>query len=215
MAKKKVVATAVKNEIVEATPAKTIKSISFDAIDKLMNYVSTIDVPSSDIEGLTLHVKPMLTMEEAYSFSSHVCDTCFDDDCQYMPELYDFAVKIYTAVLYGGIRPSKDHNKAYRLIYATALYDDIIKHVNLQQYSALIDSCKARIEYRVRSMESQAAGYMSKIMSRFEDTLNDGKDMLSNLSSEEVIQAISSLTKLTQDDATEADNIVEIGDALK
>ena len=84
-----------------------------------------------------LYVKPLLTFEE---FRNAVCDIvqcCTDKDGIFIPELFDFSVRVNTLNSFSFIELPKEFDRLYMVVYGSDLYDVVCKSVNRAQLDAL------------------------------------------------------------------------------
>ena len=91
-----------------------------------------------------LNVKPLLTFDEFSDAVYHTIQYCFDDEGRYIPELFDFALRVNILSTYALVELPKDFNRLYHVVYGSDLYDVVCKNVNAAQMSALRDASVAR-----------------------------------------------------------------------
>lgn len=129
--------------------------------------------------GVEITVKRTLSLTEMIEFVANVVESCFDDSGNFMPEIMDFAVKVNIATIYANIKLPKDIKKQYELLYISNITDSIVKQVNTQQLTEILNSISAKVKYKTDSRVNAAHAEIKKIAEGFSDT----KSRLDNLMS--------------------------------
>lgn len=164
----------------------------------------TPDVKTTDLylntdpfNDVALTVKHTLGLDEAMRFVQDVVGTCVDDDeAAYMPELFDFAVRVYVITYYAGIEMPKDVSKAYGVLYCTDLYDRIIDIIDRKQFDVLIDAIMRRIEHWRRMMEASVAQKVAKLVEQMDELMEGNKDLIDKIDDDSFKDAIARLAEL-------------------
>lgn len=115
--------------------------------------------------GLDIKVKPNLTAEEMKEFYVTVIKATFDDDGDYNPVAKIFASRAATIALYTNVKLPQNTDRAYKLLYWTNLYDEVISMIDKNQFDhvmlAIEDEvhylCETKISKVVREIESASA----------------------------------------------------------
>lgn len=152
--------------------------------------------PEGDcFKDVIIQVRRTLPLEDAVRFVKDITMTCIDDDnAEYSPELFDFAMRLYVLMYYANIDLTKDVKKAYTILYDTSLFNQIVPWVNNEQLNALIKSAGERIEHWKSIISSSVAGKVSTIMHKMDEMMSGGAEMMEAIDSDGFKEAIARLT---------------------
>ena len=170
-------------------------------INTLMDSIPEVNKTDIKIEGacfkdVTIQVRRTLPLEDAVNFVKDISATCVDDEqAEFMPELFDFAVRMYTVMYYANIDLSKDVKKAYRILYDTTLFKQVYGFVDAEQITNLILSAEKRIEHWKNILSASVAGKVSEMMRKMEDVIAGSEAMMDTIDGEEFKAAISRLAE--------------------
>lgn len=160
-------------------------------------------------KDVTLQVRTMLPLGDALSFVKDVASTCIDEEnAEYMPELFDFAKRLYVVLYYANIDLTNDCKKAYQILYGTTLYHKIYARVNNEQASELIAAAKQRIENWRNILASTAAGKVADMMFKLEEVMAGGNELLESIDTDGFKDAVSRLVDSGVMNEEKPDNVV-------
>lgn len=168
-------------------------------INNLMDSIPEISKTDVQLEGdffkdVTIQVRRTLPLDDAMKFVKDITATCIDEEqAEFMPELFDFAVRMYVVMYYANIDLSKDVKKAYRILYDTMLFKQVYAHVNTEQSSNLILSAEKRIEHWKNILSSSVVGKVSEMMHKMEDVMAGSEEIMGAVDSDEFKAAITRL----------------------
>lgn len=124
---------------------------------------STIDVLG--MEGIEVKVRHRLSLEEMCAFVDGVCDACIDDDGEYYPELYQFAMDESMVRYYTDCKLPDDASRVYTLLLASGnLLAEIQCNIDAHQFLSMRDAIRSKIERKLRMAESSAALSTQKLL---------------------------------------------------
>ena len=157
--------------------------------------------------GLTLHVKKNLELKGAMGFVQNVVITCIDDEkADYMPESFEFAVRLYTLYHYANIDLTKNANAAYTAIYCTDLYDRVLGVIDSSQHSCLISSASDRIDHWRKMMESSVATKVMELMMKIDGMVAGTNEVMGAVNSETFRNAVEQIKKYMETQKVDADD---------
>ena len=163
-------------------------------------------------DGLpVVQVKNRLTMQEAMDFASYVYSLVANEETgEYTPEVEDFAIRLYTIVCWGDVKDPKTAAESWSLVYSTDLYDRVLDCIDHDQYDMLLVAIDKKIQFFKGRMEAACASEVRSLMAKMDEVMESGARMLSELDSQETLDAISNMTKLseTNEHPEKADNLV-------
>ena len=169
-------------------------------INTLMESIPEVNKTDVKLEGeyfkdVTVQVRRTLPLEDAMNFVKDITATCIDDEqAEFMPELFDFAVRMYVVMYYANVDLSKDVKKAYRILYDTTLFEQVYAHVNTAQCTNLILSAEKRIEHWKNILSSSLAGKVSEMLRKMEDVMAGSEVMMAAIDGDEFKAAVARLS---------------------
>lgn len=169
-------------------------------INTLMESIPEVNKTDVKLEGeyfkdVVVQVRRTLPLEDAMNFVKDITATCIDDEqAEFMPELFDFAVRMYVVMYYANVDLSKDVKKAYRILYDTTLFEQVYAHVNTAQSTNLILSAEKRIEHWKNILSSSLAGKVSEMLRKMEDVMAGSEEMMTAIDGDEFKAAVARLS---------------------
>lgn len=166
---------------------------------------TTINIDPSLFGVDSLEIKRTLDMNEMTEFVSNVVTMCIDSDAaEYVPESYDFAIRLNVLSMYAGIPlpTGKDGavqsmlKKAYFVLYETDLCDKITACINQVQFKALLDSISERIRFERDMMVSSAAQKVNELIGKMDEVMSESQNVLGQIDSENFGKALESMSKI-------------------
>lgn len=122
------------------------RQISVNAIEKAAESEYR-EIKAIEWAGLTVTVKPNLTAEEARVFYNTVVESSFNDDAGYTPLAKLIAVRAAVVSLYTNIRLPADADKAYRILFWTSLYDEVVNMIDKSQLDYIMMAVDDAVSY--------------------------------------------------------------------
>ncbi len=164
--------------------------------------------------GLTLHVKQNLELKDAMGFVQDIVTTCIDDEkADYMPESFEFAVRLYTLYHYANIDLTKNANNAYTAIYCTDLYDRVLRVIDSAQHACLISAASARIDHWRKMMESSVATKVMELMQKIDGMVAGTNEVIGAVNGEAFQNAVEQIKKYMETQKNENDDAHESEDS--
>lgn len=126
--------------------------------------------------GLTIEVKPVLSLHEMMAFMNYVIKLCFDEETgEYMPEIRDFAIASAAVSFYTNISLPDDTAERYELLYRSGIASEVYKHVCEKQIVAICSSIGAKLDHL-------ASANAFALQKEFERTAEGFTDVLEQIS---------------------------------
>lgn len=168
-------------------------------INTLMQSIPDVNKVELKPEGecfkdVVIQVRTTLPLEDAMGFVRDIAATCIDDEnAEYSPELFDFAVRLYTLMYYANIDLSKDAKKAYQILYNTGIFDQVSESVQAEQLVDLIEAAEKKIEHWKNILSSSVAGKVSDLMKKMDEVMSGSEQMMEAIDGEEFKAAVARL----------------------
>ena len=163
----------------------------------LDDYEDTIEMIPVEIDGDSFSVKSRLKLSEALSFAGDVCNSCFDSNGDYRPEVTQFFINLFTIMYYTDIDVGNDVHAQYDVIYSTRgqnIINKITFTVDSGEYNDLLGAIYKRIEYRASSNITRLEAAVVKATDDVESFAESMKDLFDGVSKDD-IQKIASAVK--------------------
>lgn len=156
-----------------------------------------IQIPSRSIEnetviewgGYEICITRTITLPKMLEFVANAAESCFGDDGSFIPEIMDFAVKSNIISMYTNIKLPKDLKRQYELLYMTNLCEEVVKQINNQQITEILNSVASKVKYNADSRVNQAHAEIRKIAEGFAET-KERLDILTGFFSDADIRAV-------------------------
>lgn len=145
-------------------------------------------------KDVTLQVRRTLPLDDAMRFVQDISATCIDDEqAEYSPELFDFAMRLYILMHYANVDLTKDVKKAYRILYETTIFQQVYAYVDSEQCSNLIASAEKRISHWTSIMAASVASKVMELLKNVEDVMAGSEQMMETISGEDFKAAVNRL----------------------
>lgn len=92
--------------------------------------------------GKIITIKTLLSFKEEVELIQFIVDLCKSDDNCIMIEYVDMAIRIGITKAYAAVEIPDDLEDAHKVLYASDLYDVILKNANSVQVNTIINTIK-------------------------------------------------------------------------
>lgn len=137
--------------------------------NQMIQLVSDITAPSYEFEwmGIVAQAKDIILLQDMLEFVNDVVELCFDSEGNYVPELYDFAIRREVVMKYTTIEMPDDAEMQYKILFATSLFDIVMEYVNKKQFNEMIRAIDRKLKYTSDARTMQAHAEIQKIVDTF------------------------------------------------
>ena len=161
------------NDTEEAVEVEEVKEPTM--LDNIMNVLNDCrdeNERTYNWNGIEIKIKRNLSIFEMKILFDEIYNRCFStDDGSYQPEYRDFAERASIISLYSDAELPADIMDQYDLVYKTDLYNFVTDHVDVTQFSAVLDAVdekvKDALDEKKRELEKSI-----EMISSLTDTLN-------------------------------------------
>ena len=189
----------------------TFNMVAAEMAEDIMTEVSF----SGKNNELKISVRRRLDFEDAMKFVRDVAASCTDvNEGLYMPEAFDFSVKVNTLVYYAGFNNPDDVPKAYSVIYGTDLYEVVRDVIDEGQYFALVSAAKELVSNNKEILNNSYAAKMNDLIYKMDEIMNEGNSVVNDITNgalqekiNEMLQAVNLLGN-PSGKTEETDNVV-------
>lgn len=149
--------------------ANKIKKLSITAFEQAVNE-GYEEYAAIEWKGLNITIKHNLTLKDMLSFVDAVVKNCFNEsNATYMPEIKDFATRSSIIEYYTNISLPSDVEKRYDLLYRSSVLDKIVRHINMQQFDAMIEAIEDKTAHIAQANIEAVTKQMNEIYASFEN----------------------------------------------
>lgn len=148
--------------------ADKIKKVSINTIEKAIE-TSYISEKTIEWNGVSILVKPNLTLKDMLSFVDAVVKNCFSEDGTFMPETKNFAIRNYIVEYYTNISLPSNVEKRYDLLYHQDFLDAVIANIDSSQFDAIIDAIDEKVAHIAQSNIEAITKQMNDLCSSFDN----------------------------------------------
>ncbi len=171
------------------------KKVTFNMIA-----VCVEDSPCTELvvsDDITVEIKHRLDFKEAIQFAQNIVSICYDDDddTDYYPEVFDAAVRISTLMSYAGVDAPKDINKAFNVVYGTALFDRILAIIDDNQWHILVEGARRKIAFKRSLIESNVAVKVNDLLARIDAVTKESEKLMEGVDADDLLKSMDEIVK--------------------
>lgn len=123
--------------------------------------------------GIEVTVKKNLSLNEMLEFVNIVVSTCFSNESNsYMPEVRDFATRICILDKYANFTMPKNIKTQYELVYCTDAVEQVLQHVNSNQFNEIELSISKKIDNMSQANIEAVNKQMNELFNEFNNLQN-------------------------------------------
>ena len=165
--------------------AKTEKRISINTMDKIMKerFDNTITEQWCDID---VRIKKTLSFTEMMEFVNDVVLSCFQEDCGFVPEVMDFAIKSNILSKYANFSLPDNLEHRYEIIYKTDAVEMVCGKINNTQLNEIVSSIKNKVKFLCDSNALMIKRQVNDLISAFNNLQERTAGMFDGVSSEDI-----------------------------
>ena len=185
---------------------KKISVADFESALVAENVVTEI---LSDTNGVEMSIKKSISLDEMILFVQEVVEACVDGETgEYLPEAYDFAMRVSILTHYANFTMPSDMEKQYWLVYNTTAVEQVLQHINMRQFNDIVRSIDKKIEFMLNILSSSAVSKVNEIIAKFSDIAIAGENAFKGVDSNTVAKVVQSLSTLSNMSDKELANAV-------
>ena len=171
---------------------KEVKNVAVSKLEKLIDENVIYDVPIDENGEVVVRIKKYITFDSVAQIVDSVVNTCFmEPDGEYIPEVYELALRAAIIDEYTNVNLPSDTSKLYAIVMRTALYDKVKTHVDATQLNQIIRSINRKIAH-VKALHIAA---MTSEINKVVDLFSTLSDKMGKLADNTDIASIVDLTK--------------------
>lgn len=177
------------------------KRVSINQFEKAIEKENIIEVQLEGATDVAFNIQKTLPLSEVMSFVTEVVESCVDGaNGEYIPEAYDFAIRVGVLNYYSNLKLPASIEKQYTLAYETSAFDQILAHINTNQFRAIVDAIDKKIAYMTNIMLSAISSKVNEIIDTFNNMTQSNEDVLNNIDPKIISEIASRINLQNQND---------------
>ena len=177
--------------------AKDIERVSINKFEMALEKENVITETLVDTEDVTIQIKKTISLPEMMLFIREVVEACIDgENGEYIPEAYDFAIRTAVLTHYANFAMPGNLEKQYWLVYNTKAFQQVMNHINEQQFGDIIRAIDRKVKFMLDVMSSAAVSKINEVIAKFNDIAETGEKVFGSASVDEMANFMSGISKL-------------------
>lgn len=177
--------------------AKDIERVSINKFEMALEKENVITETLVDTEDVTIQIKKTISLPEMMLFVQEVVEACIDgENGEYIPEAYDFAIRTAVLTHYANFAMPGNLEKQYWLVYNTRAFQQVMNHINEQQFGDIIRAIDRKVKFMLDVMSSAAVSKINEVIAKFNDIAETGEKVFGSASADEVANFMNGISKL-------------------
>lgn len=170
--------------------AKKLNKVSVAAWERIAKECAESPVAVVDWHGEQLKVRRRLGLAEMAALVNKVVTDCFGSDLtEYHPEAKRFATARGFLYFYSNITLPVNVSKQYELISSTDIYDTVLRVVDKEQYTEIMEA----IEEKIESLLDYNTKMIDKKLSELSEAIDQFSSIFEGISSEDLAKISSAM----------------------
>lgn len=187
--------------------SKEIKKVSINKFESALNKENVITDTLLGTDDVTIQIKKTIPLQEMLLFVQEVVEACVDNENgEYIPEAYDFAIRVATLTHYANLSMPTNLEKQYWLVYNTKAFEQVLTHINTRQFDDIIRAIDKKIKFMLDVISSSAVIKINDVVSKFNDIAETSEKVFSGVNAEDMMKIIQGVSKLGE---IEEENVVK------
>lgn len=158
-----------------------------------------------EYKGKTVTVKEFVGVEEMMGAVEFVVDMCFVDG-EYHPEIKRFSERKVTILLYSDYELEGELPEQYESVYDPALYYEVLKRINENQYYDMLGAIEMKIGYKIEEERFGALKKINGLVGSIASIVDSFEKKFGDLSVDE----LSDMAKAFSDGGIDEEKIVDL-----
>lgn len=190
--------------------ANETKKISVNKFEQAIPNTPIVEKALDGVEDVVMAIKKTLSLTEMLEFVDEIANSCVDmEEGVYIPQAYDFAIRVATLTKYANFRMPASLEKQYQLVYETSAFEQVISEINERQFNDIISSIDKKISYMLGVLTSSAALQVRDIISKFGEIADVSMSAFGGIDPNEVQSVMKGLSTASVDSEKVAETILK------
>ena len=188
--------------------ANDIKRISVNKFESALPSDNIITMTLDDTDDVVMQVKRVLPLQDMLSFVREVVESCIDAETgEYLPEAYDFAIRVGVLTRYANFTMPSKLDKQYMLIYGTCAFEQVMGLIDGAQFRDIMRAIDKKIKYMLDVMSASAVAKINEVINKFGDIAEAAEKAFAGANPDDIKKVIQGASKL---DNVEGEDLAQI-----
>lgn len=143
--------------------------------------------------GLTVEVKRVLDVKDAFALVKDVVDASFLENGTYVPEVADLALRVGVLERYANFSMPDNLERQYALAYATDAYDSVLPYVDSEQFAAIRYAIERKTDMLCDANVYAVQNDVNRLVESMEGLVQNMEAAFSGVSREDVAKIASAV----------------------
>lgn len=176
--------------------AKKESRISINKLESVLKE-NIVVIPMRGNDDVNITIRRTLPLKDMMQFVENVVSSCIDvETASYTPEVKEFAMHSEILTTYANFNLPSNIEKQYELIYRTNVLEQVMEHIDRNQFYEIEAAIDARIDHEVRVLETSVATKANEMMIRLSDAIEQVNAVFGDISSDDLSQVIQNFSKM-------------------
>lgn len=190
--------------------AKNNDKISINKFESALNNNGFTEVILSGTEDVKIRITETISLNSMIEFVNTVVESCIDaENGDYVPEAYDFAIRVAVLTYYANFKMPSNSEKQYDLVYNTSAFYQIREKINGEQFHSIIKAIDKKIAFSLSLITSSAVMQIRELINRFSEIVKYSEDAFTGIDPKEMSGVMQKLSRIKNiDEKTVAEVIL-------
>lgn len=177
--------------------AKEIEKISVNQFESALDKEEVITETLIDTEDVTITIRKTLSLHEMLDFVQEIVESCVDGETgEYIPEAYDFAVRVGVLTRYANFTMPANMEKKYWLVYNTRAFQQVLNHINEYQFNDIIRTVDKKIKFMLDVISSSAVGKLNEVINKFGEIADISSKVFGGNNADDIANIVKNMAKV-------------------
>ncbi len=187
--------------------AKKESRISINKLESVLKN-EVVVVPMRGNEEVNMTIRRTLPLRDMMQFVENVVSSCVNaETATYTPEIKEFAIRSEILTTYANFNLPSNVEKQYELLYCTDVLCQVMEHINHKQLHEIESAIDARIDHKVKMIETVLAAKTNEMMLRIEAMVEQFETAFGGINSDDfndVVKKFSEMGTMTEESIAKA-----------
>lgn len=154
----------------------------------------------TDEYGNEILVLSTLSFPAMTLFSNSIYRLCIDEDsASYSPELFDFAVRMYTVEAYTNIvLPHDEPEIVYNILYRTNIFQLVCSNIDKDQFAHAVGAAQEKLKFTCDIFKSAAVKKCDDLLKRVSEITDGYHEFIEYMTSADFKEGLESLNSIVK-----------------
>lgn len=189
--------------------SKEIERISVNKFEMALAEDNIVEEVLNGTDDVKIQIKKTIALPEMISFVQEVVESCIDSETgEYLPEAYDFAIRVGVLTRYANFAMPANMEKQYMLIYSTSAFDQVLQHININQFNDIVRAIDKKIKFMLDVISSSAVTKINEVINKLSEIASAGEKAFDGVDANDMAKVIQGVSKLSNMDEEKVAKVI-------